>query len=192
MACEDIGCYVGLADEFVRFVLAVDPLGDCQHVQVGGTSPGPISDDEVLVRFVFAPAHISSQTGEIDETVVLDAFKFGASVNRVQIAWEQALPVLHQRGEALAEQLRHGSAERPPQPDRQYLGVFRFVAHGARAVNVDAVPARIRLYDTSLSDDPLHGDIVANNLGLSKAHKKELRMRLFLLVEESGLFPSIK
>lgn len=190
MACEDIGRYVGPADEFVRFILGVDPLGDCQSVKVGRTSPGPIDDDEVLARFVFAPAHTSTQTGDIDETVVLDAFKFGASVNRVQIDWEQALPVLHRRGEALAEHIRNGSAERPPQPDRQYLGVFRFVAHDVRAVSVDAVPARVRLYDTSLPDDPLHGDVVANNLGLSKVDKKELRVRLFLLVQKSGLFPS--
>ncbi|MES2074207.1 MAG: hypothetical protein V4462_01175 [Pseudomonadota bacterium] len=190
MACEDIGRYVGPADEFVRFILGVDPLGDCQSVKVGRTSPGPTDDDEVLARFVFAPAHTSTQTGDIDETVVLDAFKFGASVNRVQIDWEQALPVLHRRGEALAEHIRNGSAERPPQPDRQYLGVFRFVAHDVRAVSVDAVPARVRLYDTSLPDDPLHGDVVANNLGLSKVDKKELRVRLFLLVQKSGLFPS--
>lgn len=192
MACEDIGYYAGPADEFVSFVLGVDLLGTCQSAKVGRTSPGPIGDDEVLARFAFAPAHTSPQTGDIDETVVLDAFKFGASVHRVQVDWEQALPMLHQRGEALAEHIRNGATGRPPQPDRQYLGVFRFAAQGARAVNVDAMPARIRLYDTSLPDDPLHGDIVANNLGLSKVHKKELRVRLFLLVQKSGLFPSTR
>ncbi|MBJ7313342.1 hypothetical protein ACFOLJ_09820 [Rugamonas sp. CCM 8940] len=194
MACEDLGRYAGPADEFVTFAIGVDPLGGCQRVQVGRTSPGPIADDEVLARFVFEPAHTSRLSGEIDETVVLDAFKYGASVNRVRIDWTlalPALPALHRQGEALAERIRSGSTERPPQPERQYLGVLRFVADGARALSVDAMPARMRLYDTSLPDDPLHGDIVANCHGLSKVQKKELRVRLFLLVQKSGLFPSI-
>ncbi|MFB9241428.1 hypothetical protein IV454_07480 [Massilia antarctica] len=189
MGCEAIGSYRGARRDFVDFVLGIDADGSCQQVRVSSSSSGPVHDDETLARFVFAPAH-TTPTGDIDETFVLDAFKYGASVQRLQVELQQSLPALHRDGEAHAERIRRGSPDRAPQPERTYLGVVTFVAAQVRAVHVDVTAARIRVYDTALPDDQLHADIVASDIGLTKALRKELRVRLFLLAWKSGLFPS--
>ena len=190
MACEDIGAYQGLREHFVTSVIAIDPTGDCQQVKVGMTSPGPVQNDEMLSRFVFAPVHLSKNTGEIDETVILDAFRIGASVNRIDTTWEQALPALHADGETQAERIRIGSGLRPPQPGRQYMGIVQFHAQALREISVDALHARIRIYDTSLLENCLHADLIANASNLEKAFKHQLRVKLFLLARDAGLFLS--
>jgi hypothetical protein len=191
MACEEIGQFHGEPEDFVSFVLSIDANGECQRVQVGANSPGHIHDDETLARFVFAPAHLGRETGEINESLVLDAFKFGASVNRVLARRADTLAVLHQLGETQAEDIRRGSPPlRAPQPLRQYLGFVQFTAREVRGVSIDAVPARLRLYDTAKPNNAHHGDIVGDATDLSKKQKKELRVRLFNLMKGGGLFLS--
>lgn len=190
MACEDIGTYQGPAEHFVTTVIDIDPTGDCQKLKVGATSPGPVTDEETLSRFMFSPTHLSKTTGEIDETLILDAFKIGASVNRIPMPWEHAFPALHQEGEMQAERLRNGVGPRPPQPARQYLGIVQFHAEALRGISVDALPNRIRVYDTSLPDNQLHADIIGNASHLDKALKHQLRVKLFLMARDSGLFLS--
>lgn len=80
--------------KFVAFILGLDADGHCQRVKVGATSPGPVLDEEIIARFVFAPTHLSKDGDEINETLFSDAFTIGASVNRLAAQWEQALPAL--------------------------------------------------------------------------------------------------
>ena len=189
MACEDIGRFNGPRSDFAEFVVGEDPTGACQRVRIGHTSPGPVDDGEILSRFVFAPAHLKV-TGEVDETLVLDAFKIGASITRVQSEWADALLQIHEYGEVQAASLREGTVDREAQPDRIYIGVVRFRAVEARSLAIDGVQERIRVYDTSLPNNPNHGDVVANGAGLSKVLRKELRVRLFMAMQKAGLFLS--
>lgn len=194
MACDTIGTFKGEPKEFVSFVLQQDFDGSCQKVKVGGDSPGPVKDSEALARFVFCPAHVdkSRETlGAVDETLFNDVLSIGGSVNRLIETNNEITHALHARGEAVAEDVRTGDNGRQPQPDRHYLGAVRLLAEDVRAICFDTVANRVRIYDTSLGpEDPLHGDIVANTNGLTKTNRKELRVRLFMLAQRSGLFVS--
>lgn len=194
MPCESIGAYKGEPKEFVSFVLQQDLDGSCQMVKVGSDSPGPVKDSEALARFVFCPAHLDKSRGTlgaVDETLFNDVLTIGGSVNRLIETNNEITQTLHAQGEVTAEGVRKGVNGRPPQPDREYLGAVRLLAEDVRAINFDTVAHRVRVYDTSLGpEDPLHGDIVANTNGLTKTNRKELRVRLFMLAQKSGLFVS--
>lgn len=197
MACEEIGAFSGEQKRFVDFVLQQDSDGSCQNFKVGEHSPGPVLDDEKLARFVFCPAHvkkIGDEYGQIDESLFLDITGIGGSVNRLMES-EGAVPGdVHLRGESMAALVRQGSLGRTPQPDRQYLGAIKLATKEVRALAVDEVACRVRVYDTSRGpNDQLHGDIVANMRGLDgekKALRKQLRVALYVLAKTSGLYPS--
>lgn len=197
MACESIGAFDGEPRNFVDFVLQQDPDGSCQYVKVGEHSPGPVQDDEVLARLVFCPTHVKKndeEYGQIDESLFTDITSIGGSVNRILADAGGETVDVHLKGESMADAVRQGAHGRKPQPDRHYLGVIRLVARDVRALSVDDVACRLRIYDTSRGpDDHLHGDIVANMGGLDKEKKalrKQLRVKLFLLASESGLYSS--
>ena len=197
MACDEIGTFNGEHKSFVEFVLQQDSDGSCQNVKVGQHSPGPVKDHETLARFVFCPAHVKKTDGEyaqIDESLFADIASIGGSVNRL-LESEEAIPEdVHRRGESMAASVRLGALGRTPQPDRHYLGAIKLAANEVRSLAVDEVACRLRIYDTSQGlNDPLHGDIVANMHGLDgekKALRKQLRVALYMLAKESGLYPS--
>lgn len=194
MACDQIGTYSGSPNGFVTHVVSHDPDGSCQATKIGSDSPGSVSDEEVLARFVACPTHATNQVdgaSQIDESLFQDMFSIGCSITRILEPGPCTNESLHAQGEAMSEAIRSGSGGRPPQPSRHYLGLVMLKAGDVRAVSVDSVPRRLRIYDTSHGpDDSLHGDIVASADGLNKVQRKELRVRLFKLAIDSGLFPS--
>ena len=188
MSCETIGAYAGSPNAFVDYVIAADPSGACQQVKVGKDSPFPVGDVEVLGRFVYSPTHLP--TGMVDESVVADLARNGLSITRTQRDWTEACEELHPKGERQAERIRAGDHDRPAQPDRRYVGLMRLRTADVRALAVDEAKGRLRVYDTSLPDEPLHGDIIPDSTGLTKALRKELRVQLFLLAQRAGLYMS--
>lgn len=195
MACDAIGTYTGVRQEFAEFAVRNDPDGSCQNVRVGPDSPGPVHDSEILVRFVFCPIHTAKVDGdysEINESLFVDAMSIGCSVSRLLDPDGEVPEHVHTRGEAIAQDIRTGSSGRQPQPDRHYLGAVKLAASDVRALRVDEVEKRVRIYDTSRGPrDPLHGDIIANvKIGgktADKTTKKQLRVELYLLAVRSGL-----
>lgn len=185
MACEDIGTYSGQHSDFVKFVIQTDPEGTCQYETVGVNSPGAVQQAEVVTRFVFSPTH--SPNGPIDESVVSDAFSIGCSVKRLPEQAGDHISALHQQGESQAKAIRAGLNGRPPQPNRRYVGVLRFAVSETRALAVDALRNRVRIYDTALPNDSLHADMVANSDGLSRELKKALRVLMYLHAHSRGL-----
>jgi hypothetical protein len=197
MACEDIGAFTGERKNFVEFILSKDPDGSCQNVKVGPDSPGPIQDDEELARFIFCPIHLKKNddgSGQIDESLFSDLASFGSSVNRLIQTDGFVTEDIHQRGESIAAVIRQGTSTRNPQPDRHYLGTIKLVTRDIRALVVDEIPHRLRVYDTSKGpEDRFHGDIVMNMNGLDqekKALRKELRVALYMLAYKSSLYAS--
>jgi hypothetical protein len=197
MACDAIGAFNGEPKNFVDFVLEQDVDGSCQNVKVGADSPGPVLDDEVLARFVFCPTHLKKngdEYGQIDESLFTDITSIGGSVNRLIATDGSVTESIHQRGESIAALVRRGTPTRSPQPDRHYLGAIKLATHEIRALVVDEVARRLRVYDTSRGpDDSFHGDIVANMRGLDKEKKtlrKELRVALYMLAIKSSLYVS--
>jgi hypothetical protein len=192
MACDEIGTYAGVRQDFAEFALQHDPDGTCQNVRIGPDSPGPVDDVEVLARFVACPAHVArvgDTYGEVDESLFADTTSIGCSVSRLLNPAGELTADLHARGEALAAEIRAGANGRAPQPDRHYLGAVKLAAREVRALRVDEIARRVRVYDTSRGAiDPLHGDIVMNGNGLNKALRKQLRVQLYMLAVNSGLF----
>lgn len=195
MTCDAIGTYTGVREKFAEFAVGHDSDGSCQSIRVGPDSPGPIHDSESLARYVFGPIHLAKADGafaKIDESLFSDAMTIGCSVSRLLAYAGQVTQPVHTRGEAIAQEIRRGSSERQPRPDRCYLGTVKLVAGDVRALRVDEVEKRIRVYDTSRGAcDPLHGDIIANAAGAStqaeKIIRKNLRVALYMLAQRSGL-----
>lgn len=188
MSCETIGAYGGSPNAFVDYVIAADPSGACQGVKVGKNSPCPVGDDEVLGRFVFSPTHLPH--GMVDESLVADLARNGLSITRTRPEWSEACAELHPKGEQQAQRIRAGENNRPAQPDRRYVGLVQLRTAEVRALAVDDARGRLRVYDTSLPDEPLHGDVIPDFTALSKVLRKELRVRLFLLAQRAGLYLS--
>lgn len=195
MACDAIGTYTGVRQEFAEFAVRHDPDGACQDVKVGPDSPGPVHDAEILARFVFCPVHVAKADGsygEINESLFADAMSIGCSISRLLDPAGEVTGQVHLRGEAIAQDIRAGTHGRPPQPDRSYLGAIKLAALDVRAIRIDETEKRVRVYDTSRGpSDPLHGDIIANAKGGTKAAdktaKKQIRVALYLLALRSGL-----
>jgi hypothetical protein len=198
MACDAIGTFTGVRDEFVKFAVRHDPDGTCEKRRVGPDSPGPVDDVESLARYVFCPTHVANvdgEYGEIDESLFSDAMTNGCSVSRLLDPPGEVTSGVHARGDAIAEEIRMGANGRPPQPNRHYLGAIMLVARDIRAIRVDEAQRRVRIYDTSRGpEDRLHGDIVADatgaNKGAEKTLRKQLRVQLYLLALRSGLVVS--
>jgi hypothetical protein len=190
-----IGLYCGPKKEFVDFVIRHDPTGECQNAKVSESSPGPSSNSELLARFVFSPTHTLVDDGELNDALFSDVFTYGASVTRIEIPYGHDLIPLHQEGESQAERIRQGSDDRPPQPNRQYLGLIPLSTGDVRATQVDDIQSRLRVYDTAVAGNPLHADIIANATGsvvptTEKQLRKHLRVYLLQLAHATGLFLS--
>ena len=198
MPCSDIGSYGGAAGERVDYAITVDPSGACQSVRVGEHSPGPVANDEYLARFVFAPTHLSKSppldTAPIDESVVEELFSHGVSVTRVHQLVDAALIELHEKGEAMAAARRDGSDGRNPDPGRRYVGLLCPLAGVIRRASIDAVPHRVRVYDTSKGATfTHHAEIMGNKSGLDKEKRKALRVAVYMIAMQAGLLtPSTK
>ncbi len=47
------------------------PDCECEHKSVSDYSPGPVSDEEVLIRTLYSPVQINQETGFVDPTLEL-------------------------------------------------------------------------------------------------------------------------
>jgi len=168
-----------------------DPNGDLQEQKVSAFSPGPVLNDEVLARSVEYPAKWASPAG-INETLFQDGYGAGASAQRLIGGWTLCKESVHQRFEKRAEARRSGSDGRVANLDFVYIGAVHIQVGALRACQLpgDEVK-RVRVYDAGTElEDPYHADVILNVADLSKAQKKELRLRLMTLATKDGLYVS--
>lgn len=119
-------------------------------------SPGPVQDDEQLIRYWLNPTHYDPSTGLLTPTALNDMAGFGLSVNRERyLAREGVLQQAKYRVDKF-------NLTYPDKPARSLVGFSIFTTHEIRAV-MTAGPQVVRramaVYDTAMSDDVSHADI---------------------------------
>ena len=168
-----------------------DPDGLKQLEKVSKHSTGHAGDDELLARSLEYPNKFTA-AGGLNEELFQDAFKNGASAQRLPLGWVEHATDVHGRFEARAQSRRDGSDGRRPDPGNLYVGAFHITAGELRACKLDDdAIARVRVYDAAHSpDDALHADVIIDDRDLTKPKRKELRIRLMILAEKRGLYVS--
>jgi hypothetical protein len=166
-----------------------DPDGSKQLEKVSEHSPGPVKDDELLARSLEFPNKFTAEGG-LNEELFQDAFKKGASAQRLPDGWDTHATDVHTRFEARAQARRDGSDGRTGDPENLYVGAFHMTASELRACKLDGdTIARVRVYDAGdKAEDALHADVIVDASGLAKPKRKELRLRLMALAEQRGLY----
>jgi len=172
-------------------LLEKDPDGAMQSERVSEFAPGAVDDGEVLARSLEYPSKFDP-SGGLNDSFFEDAFKHGASAQRLLGGWDLNASQVHNRFEARAELKRKGDANRKPSPDNLYMGAFHMTAGDLRAFRLDGeMRQRIRVYDAGQSsEDKLHAEIIADARHLERRLKHELRVRLMALAEKQGLYVS--
>lgn len=164
MNCSELKCCEDSKDEFAGCVFAHDVDGGCQFESVSENSPGPVENNEILLRFVFKPHHLDDD--ELNETLFSDCFKCGASCNRGLFL---DVDHLHKLGYDCQNE------------KRKYIGFVRLNVGFMR----DSCDNGIRVYDTALPYNKCHADVVSLP-SLPKTQRKKVRMTLLNHVRTNG------
>lgn len=176
--------------EFVDRCTSKDESGDCQQHSVSEYSPGPVDDDELLLRQVHVPTHTKAGIAciRISETLFDDAFTRGASISRALQDIDDCYRAVHAAGEERARRIREGVNGKQPAPNRQYLGAIALLASEIRQLRHMPLnrDRRVRIYDTGKKDDVVHADIMvykvdAKNKLERNALRKDLAMQMYNL-----------
>lgn len=119
-------------------------------------SPGPIKNDETLIRYWLNPVHYDRQTGTLKATAFDDASNKGLSVNRLNhVSLEDIRDTAQVRVEAWIQ-------ANPDKIPRELIGYSDFSAGEARSVQVVEPPPSRRafaVYDTANLQDKSHADV---------------------------------
>lgn len=137
----------------------------CESFLTSKHSPGRVSDNEQLSRFVFSPIHVGKKG--ILPAVFSHTFTVGCSIQRESIVSEPEL--VHFVKEFLA-----GKA------DRSWHGVLTADNKALRNYTMDNSDRRaFCIYDTAEKHNPAHGEIHQARYEIDEADKIELRAKLF-------------
>ena len=118
----------------------------CEQGSVSDYSPGPVEDDEVLVRTIFQDSVVDSEGRPKPSFFRHDPTSRGFSVDRLRVVDRQALVANKKE-------------------DHRYTGYLRFiVAHGrdVRALRSDEDSRLFCIYDSATADNEAHADICQN------------------------------
>lgn len=137
-------------------------------------SPGPVVDDEQLVRYWLNPVHFDRQTGTLKPTAFDEACSFGLSVNRLK-----HVTIDEVRDLAQCRVNQSGQAN-PDQVPRELIGYSAFSAAEVRKVQTaDPPPGRraFGVYDTANPQDLSHADVcqIASKAQGAKSARMQMR-----------------
>jgi hypothetical protein len=194
-------CFIGgcnVASNRVQQCIDTDLDGACQRYSVClGLSPGPVVDSETLARWVYSPPHVKRPLpGELSDVFFEDAFDNGLSVQRVLCRWNVSRDEIHRRGQQTVANDGTPNADGDIRVKRTYLGAVQFSAKELRALRAEAEQsiAELHIYDTALSDNPRHAEVMANIRGSTKKQKKmvrqQMRVHLYILANSNGIYKS--
>lgn len=138
----------------------------CERFLTSLHSPGRVTDEEELSRFVFSPIHVGKK-GNIKPAIFSHVFNAGCSIQRESIATESEL-VTFVKGFLAGDSSRswHGVLVGDSKSLRDYL-----------MENSDQ--RAFCIYDTAEKDNPAHGEIHQALYEISDADQIELRAKLF-------------
>jgi hypothetical protein len=148
------------------------PCCECEKCSVSDHSPGPVQDDEVLIRTVYSPVQINRETGEVDPVHFRhDALERGLSVNRK----------LH-ISEAELQAKIEAKIARDMDEGKNRDGSYKVVT--ARCGDIKSLVAedgrrQFCVYDTAKPDDVSHADVcLAIDAPPGTPSRKHLRMKI--------------
>ena len=146
--------------------------GTCSH-----HSPGPVQDEECLVRAFDQPTHY--RDGEILPAAFTDVAVRGLSCNRLNYTTIEAALARSSERVAQANARRGIDAA-----ERQTVAFATLSVAHLRSLMCGAPPRRgLAVYDTGLEDDPSHADVCL--LVSGKHAERSLRSSLFAATRET-------
>lgn len=169
-----------------------------QHSTSTFRSYGPVTDDEVLARWILSPIHVRDMQlpGPLCDAAFSDLFTLGVSVQRIHGEWVLRRKEIHRRGEIAASQKRRAEKASGKPETRKYLGSVHLKVGAVRRAQQESLSEirRMRVYGTAMRNDPAHAEIMGNATAsaekTAKVIRLELRTRLLDLALESGLYKS--
>jgi hypothetical protein len=152
------------------------PDCQCEAETVSEHSPGIVSENEVLIRTIYSPVHINTETGEVNPTAFDDAIRLGLSVNRKDHTTRENLSA------NIAKKIAADIAAGKRKDGFWALVTLRF--GDMRELRSDVGARLYCVYDTAKEDDPSHADIcwawdVPKGTPNREGFRKRIRTRLY-------------
>lgn len=181
----------GSTEALLREV-ALDPNPEqWERISVSPYSPGPVRNDEVLVRFALSPTHVDEMLQRLDrEKLLFDATKIGRGCSLRRVSDGAADIELIQAGtEFVEKQNRIRELSEKPSRIRILHAVLRVRCCEIRSlVNRQQLRSAV-ICDTALREDSMHADLIAIRCN-DKLDKQKFRIDCFEVFCRSAIFPS--
>ena len=137
----------------------------CEGQRTSNYSPRPVSNDEVVTRFVFAPLHVR-RNGKLNSSLFSQVQNTGCSVQRESIAArDELVPWI------TAFLNKNGTFT--------WIGTVTSACAALRALTVAASDQRaVAVYDTAEAENSAHAELFQTQYVIDEADKIELRANL--------------
>ena len=145
---------------------AVSPTCGCEKFRTSQYSPGVVSNDEMLTRFVFSPVHVSKKNGGVLPALFNQVHTSGCSVQRDSIANNSEITTF------VSTFLGAGQ-------DRVWMGVVSAACQAVRNIKIEDKGERVLcVFDTAEKGNPAHGEVCRARV-IEEADRAELRNHLY-------------
>lgn len=143
----------------------------CEEYRMSQYSPRPVSESEVISRFVFSPIHTHKKTGDILPSVFSHAFTKGCSIQREKNASDEEITKFV--GDFLALDIKFS-----------WNGVLMANCGDLRSIKIDSNKERaFCVYDTSEENNPAHAEF-GQSQQIAEADMVELRHDMFMVFSQ--------
>ena len=164
--CRQVNKRSSEGEQRVAVVNTECPDCICEQHKMSKHSPGFVSDEEKLTRFVFDPVHLK-RNGGIKPSIFSHVSTYGCSIQRESIVLDNEL----------IQFLRNFLNKNPRQ---SWHGILTGECSSLRKVLVDSSGQRaLCIYDTAEEDNPAHAEIHQSQYVVDEAGPAELRAKLF-------------
>ena len=136
-------------------------------------SPGPVSDDEALIRAIFKPDHVVRDEVQPAAIPIQDLHHRGFSVHRIA----------HVAPTFVTNEINRILARKSGGEQREFQGVARFTALAVRTIR-DKGSQVFVVIDTAYSQNPGHASIYLSDLGLTESQARRMRNKLLPLLND--------
>ena len=144
---------------------SVTPICGCEKHRTSRYSPGIISSNETLTRFVFSPIHVSKKGGVLP-ALFNQVHSSGCSVQRDSIASNSEITTFVSTFLSAKE-------------DRVWMGVVSAVCENVREIRIEGTGERVLcVFDTAEKANPAHGEMCRARV-IDEADRAELRNHLY-------------
>lgn len=147
-----------------------DKALEWEHESVSISSPGKVTDDEILARNIFSPIHFNEKTGELDPMAFDDIFNKGLST--VRLSQSNHETVIN------AGKLKLQQDHAKGHTNRQYIGYKTIQTKEFRTyIDTDLQKQVLAVYDTAEPTFIFHAD-ACRIFALNKPQRTRLRVHL--------------